>query len=172
MLMMSLQPMVVVIAIAQVPDEAATKCRNCNTVFSAFNRRVCVRVLSFVQNIIICCRVLPPDEASSSMQSTQPWHVLPSGFLQCIFMFGAKNRSEWETKDSHFLKVLYMGVCMYVCLQHHCRNCGDVFCDSCTRGRTTLTAEPDAEVVRVCDRCLVGIHTWNHGFVCCGGGGP
>lgn len=61
---------------------------------------------------------------------------------------------------------------MYVCLQHHCRNCGDVFCDSCTRGRTTLTAEPDAEVVRVCDRCLVGIHTWNHGFVCCGGGGP
>jgi hypothetical protein len=64
MLMMSLQPMVVVIAIAQVPDEAATKCRNCNTVFSAFNRRVCVQVLSFFQNIIICCRVLPlPDEA-------------------------------------------------------------------------------------------------------------
>ncbi|CAM6041108.1 unnamed protein product [Sphagnum compactum] len=62
-----------------VPDEAATKCRNCNTVFSAFNRR------------------------------------------------------------------------------HHCRNCGDVFCDSCTRGRTTLTAEPDAEVVRVCDRCLAEV---------------
>jgi hypothetical protein len=63
-----------------VPDEAATNCRNCNAVFSAFfNRR------------------------------------------------------------------------------HHCRNCGDVFCDSCTRGRTTLTAEPDAEVVRVCDRCLAEV---------------
>ncbi len=43
-------------------------------------------------------------------------------------------------------------------MQHHCRNCGDLFCDRCTQGRTALTAEPDAEVVRVCDHCLVGVY--------------
>lgn len=38
--------------------------------------------------------------------------------------------------------------------RHHCRNCGDIFCDKCTRGRTALTAGEDAQVVRVCDHCL------------------
>ncbi|CAM6063442.1 unnamed protein product [Sphagnum tenellum] len=41
--------------------------------------------------------------------------------------------------------------------RHHCRNCGDLFCDRCTQGRTALTAEPDAEVVRVCDHCLAEV---------------
>ncbi|GFP95235.1 arrestin domain-containing protein a, partial [Phtheirospermum japonicum] len=38
--------------------------------------------------------------------------------------------------------------------KHHCRNCGDIFCDKCTQGRTALTADENAPVVRVCDRCL------------------
>ncbi|KAL3639041.1 Protein free1 [Castilleja foliolosa] len=38
--------------------------------------------------------------------------------------------------------------------KHHCRNCGDIFCDKCTHGRTALTADENAPVVRVCDRCL------------------
>ncbi|PHT25145.1 hypothetical protein CQW23_35217 [Capsicum baccatum] len=38
--------------------------------------------------------------------------------------------------------------------RHHCRNCGDIFCDKCTQGRTALTADEDAQPVRVCDRCM------------------
>ncbi|KAG0586575.1 hypothetical protein KC19_2G100900 [Ceratodon purpureus] len=41
--------------------------------------------------------------------------------------------------------------------RHHCRNCGDVFCDRCTRGRTPLTSEDGAQAVRVCDRCLAEV---------------
>ncbi|MCO5610541.1 hypothetical protein L7F22_064780 [Adiantum nelumboides] len=41
--------------------------------------------------------------------------------------------------------------------RHHCRNCGDVFCDKCTHGRTALTADEDAPIVRVCDRCLAEV---------------
>ncbi|KAK4348978.1 hypothetical protein RND71_031733 [Anisodus tanguticus] len=40
------------------------------------------------------------------------------------------------------------------CFQHHCRNCGDIFCDKCTQGRTALTADENAAVVKVCDRCM------------------
>lgn len=39
--------------------------------------------------------------------------------------------------------------------QHHCRNCGDIFCDKCTHGRIALTTDDNAPQVRVCDRCMV-----------------
>ncbi|RVW42479.1 Protein FREE1 [Vitis vinifera] len=39
--------------------------------------------------------------------------------------------------------------------RHHCRNCGDIFCDKCTHGRIALTADESAQPVRVCDRCMV-----------------
>ncbi|CAN1127364.1 Protein FREE1 [Linum perenne] len=41
--------------------------------------------------------------------------------------------------------------------KHHCRNCGDIFCDKCTHGRIALTAEENAQPVRVCDRCLAEV---------------
>ncbi|KAJ8540893.1 hypothetical protein K7X08_001709 [Anisodus acutangulus] len=41
--------------------------------------------------------------------------------------------------------------------KHHCRNCGDIFCDKCTQGRTALTADENAPVVRVCDRCMAEV---------------
>ncbi|KAA0063302.1 hypothetical protein IC582_007253 [Cucumis melo] len=41
--------------------------------------------------------------------------------------------------------------------RHHCRNCGDIFCDKCTQGRTALTAEENAPQVRVCDRCMAEV---------------
>ncbi|KAM7256347.1 hypothetical protein ACFE04_012088 [Oxalis oulophora] len=41
--------------------------------------------------------------------------------------------------------------------RHHCRNCGDIFCDKCTQGRTPLTSEENAPQVRVCDRCLAEV---------------
>lgn len=41
--------------------------------------------------------------------------------------------------------------------KHHCRNCGDIFCDKCTSGRIALTADEQAQPVRVCDRCLAEV---------------
>ncbi|XP_077246646.1 RING/FYVE/PHD zinc finger superfamily protein [Tasmannia lanceolata] len=41
--------------------------------------------------------------------------------------------------------------------KHHCRNCGDIFCDKCTAGRIALTADEQAQPVRVCDRCLAEV---------------
>lgn len=41
--------------------------------------------------------------------------------------------------------------------RHHCRNCGDIFCDKCTHGRIALTADENAQRVRVCDRCMVEV---------------
>jgi hypothetical protein len=41
--------------------------------------------------------------------------------------------------------------------RHHCRNCGDIFCDKCTQGRAALTTDKDAQPVRVCDSCLAEV---------------
>ncbi|EXC04220.1 Arrestin domain-containing protein A [Morus notabilis] len=41
--------------------------------------------------------------------------------------------------------------------KHHCRNCGDIFCDKCTSGRIALTADENAQPVRVCDRCMAEV---------------
>ncbi|XP_052196316.1 protein FREE1-like [Diospyros lotus] len=41
--------------------------------------------------------------------------------------------------------------------RHHCRNCGDIFCDKCTQGRIALTADQYAVPVRVCDRCMAEV---------------
>ncbi|WOK94682.1 hypothetical protein Cni_G03387 [Canna indica] len=41
--------------------------------------------------------------------------------------------------------------------RHHCRNCGDIFCDKCTKGRIALTADENAQPVRVCDRCMAEV---------------
>ncbi|KAJ7957894.1 FYVE zinc finger [Quillaja saponaria] len=41
--------------------------------------------------------------------------------------------------------------------KHHCRNCGDIFCDKCTHGRIALTADENAQPVRVCDRCMAEV---------------
>ncbi|KAL5198154.1 hypothetical protein ABZP36_001666 [Zizania latifolia] len=41
--------------------------------------------------------------------------------------------------------------------RHHCRNCGEIFCDKCSQGRNALTAKDNAPLVRVCDRCLAEV---------------
>lgn len=40
---------------------------------------------------------------------------------------------------------------MCLCLQHHCRNCGEIFCNSCSDNELPLPASP--KPVRVCDTC-------------------
>ncbi|KAL4564818.1 hypothetical protein LXL04_028890 [Taraxacum kok-saghyz] len=42
-------------------------------------------------------------------------------------------------------------------LEHHCRNCGDIFCDKCSQGRIALTAEENAHQVRVCDQWMAEV---------------
>lgn len=39
--------------------------------------------------------------------------------------------------------------------KHHCRNCGNIFCDKCTQGRIALTVDDLA--VRVCDQCMAEV---------------
>ncbi|XP_051140924.1 protein FREE1-like [Andrographis paniculata] len=41
--------------------------------------------------------------------------------------------------------------------KHHCRNCGEIFCDKCTQGRIALTSDEHAQLVRVCDRCMAEV---------------
>ncbi|CAK9178398.1 unnamed protein product [Ilex paraguariensis] len=41
--------------------------------------------------------------------------------------------------------------------KHHCRNCGDIFCDKCTHGRIALTTDENAPQVRVCDQCMAEV---------------
>ncbi|KAM0885134.1 hypothetical protein ACQ4PT_030548 [Festuca glaucescens] len=41
--------------------------------------------------------------------------------------------------------------------RHHCRNCGEVFCDKCSQGRIALTTDDNAPLVRVCDRCMAEV---------------
>eukprot|EP01118_Nematostelium_gracile_P017379 TRINITY_DN7402_c0_g1_i2.p1 TRINITY_DN7402_c0_g1~~TRINITY_DN7402_c0_g1_i2.p1 ORF type:complete len:285 (+),score=51.34 TRINITY_DN7402_c0_g1_i2:40-855(+) len=44
--------------------------------------------------------------------------------------------------------------------KHHCRNCGDIFCDNCTKKRSLLPQMGyDKKEVRVCDRCHTKLET-------------
>lgn len=69
-----------------------------------------------------------------------------------------------RTKELFFCCSSYLTLLFFPNLQHHCRNCGDIFCDKCTHGRIALTADENAPQVRVCDRCMVYIHVF--GFAC------
>lgn len=71
-------------------------------------------------------------------------------FMFCI-IFVSLGNSKWAR-----------GMTSRFCFQHHCRNCGDIFCDKCTQGRTALTADENAPVVRVCDRCTVWMNYHLH----------
>eukprot|EP00898_Chlorokybus_atmophyticus_P001950 jgi/Chlat1/2756/Chrsp187S02938 len=42
--------------------------------------------------------------------------------------------------------------------KHHCRSCGDIFCDACTRGRVEVSADNGVNtLVRICDSCQAEI---------------
>eukprot|EP00928_Gymnodinium_smaydae_P034491 TRINITY_DN24425_c0_g1_i1.p1 TRINITY_DN24425_c0_g1~~TRINITY_DN24425_c0_g1_i1.p1 ORF type:complete len:320 (+),score=60.68 TRINITY_DN24425_c0_g1_i1:94-1053(+) len=45
--------------------------------------------------------------------------------------------------------------------RHHCRQCGGVFCDDCTRSRLRLPKLPNAGKVRTCDRCAAALGELN-----------
>ena len=41
----------------------------------------------------------------------------------------------------------------YLSTQHHCRNCGRIFCDDCSKNAITLPSLGYSEPVRVCNEC-------------------
>ncbi|KAH1204288.1 Protein FREE1 [Glycine max] len=68
-----------------------------------------------------------------------------------------EEKDHW-VPDEAVLKCTACGVDFGAFLRrHHCRNCGDIFCDKCTRGRIALTSDEDALQVRVCDRCMAEV---------------
>lgn len=52
-------------------------------------------------------------------------------------------------KNDLFLGII--GDCLCFVLQHHCRNCGDIYCSSCSSNELALPSYP--RPVRVCDMC-------------------
>lgn len=46
---------------------------------------------------------------------------------------------------------LYQLILRDCCLQHHCRNCGEIYCQSCSDN--TMPLPSSAKPVRVCDAC-------------------
>lgn len=45
--------------------------------------------------------------------------------------------------------------------RHHCRNCGGIFCNACTRKRAPVLKYGFSDKVRVCDKCYVQITRMN-----------
>mmetsp|Transcript_7309 Transcript_7309/g.18391 ORF Transcript_7309/g.18391 Transcript_7309/m.18391 type:complete len:345 (-) Transcript_7309:53-1087(-) len=43
----------------------------------------------------------------------------------------------------------------YLFRRHHCKNCGGLVCDNCSKGRARLPNNPVAGKARVCDQCVV-----------------
>ena len=37
--------------------------------------------------------------------------------------------------------------------RHHCRNCGNIFCDTCSQGRCVVHLTESSKPERVCHRC-------------------
>jgi len=37
--------------------------------------------------------------------------------------------------------------------KHHCRNCGNIFCDGCTTYRYLVRYYPDGQIRRLCESC-------------------
>ena len=69
---------------------------------------------------------------------------------------GAMSRSDpldWEEDDVvHECHGCRSRFTLFV-RKHHCRSCGRIFCDSCSRNRRRLTAAGDPQPQRVCDAC-------------------
>lgn len=87
-----------------------------------------------------------PDEAVSKCTSCgSDFGAFIRRVLFSLILQSELSSWPWYAKPYGFLFIF----------QHHCRNCGDVFCDKCTQGRIALTAEDNAPQVRVCDRCMV-----------------
>nr|KAJ0218803.1 hypothetical protein LSAT_V11C300129470 [Lactuca sativa] len=92
------------------------------------------------------------EEVSISKQPTEKKKVFPD--WNNLMKPGNEERDHWvpdEASTKCTTCKTYFGAFVR---RHHCRNCGDIFCDKCTQGRIALTTEENAQQVRVCDQCM------------------
>ncbi|XP_057981801.1 protein FREE1-like isoform X2 [Malania oleifera] len=99
------------------------------------------------------------DEPSDSFKVSEQLSEKKKGFADWINLMKPSN----EEKD-HWVPDEVVTKCMACSTEfgafvrkHHCRNCGEIFCDKCTQGRVALTADELAEPVRVCDQCMAEV---------------
>lgn len=99
------------------------------------------------------------NNSSDSFKVSEQYADRKRGFSDWINMMKSSN----EEKD-HWVPDEAVTECTACCIdfgpfvrKHHCRNCGDIFCDKCTQGRIALTAEEGAQPVRVCDQCMAEV---------------
>lgn len=67
----------------------------------------------------------------------------------------------WETKSEccYLCKRTFIEMTMYTeDRQHHCRNCGKVVCDACSRRRYAVVEEGKSVQKRACDVCYESMH--------------
>ncbi|KAJ7564889.1 hypothetical protein O6H91_02G038300 [Diphasiastrum complanatum] len=106
-----------------------------------------------------------PSEASKGLTSTsgssEAGSARKSSFADWVTL---KSKSASQEEKQHWVPDEAVKKCTSCgsdfgafIRRHHCRNCGDIFCDKCTRGRTPLTSDQDAQPVRVCDQCLAEV---------------
>ncbi|KAL7610938.1 hypothetical protein Lser_V15G12296 [Lactuca serriola] len=95
------------------------------------------------------------EEVSISKQPTEKKKVFPD--WNNLMKPGNEERDHWvpdEASTKCTTCKTYFGAFVR---RHHCRNCGDIFCDKCTQGRIALTTEENAQQVRVCDQCMAEV---------------
>ncbi|KAJ6731095.1 PROTEIN FREE1 [Salix viminalis] len=100
-------------------------------------------------------RIRPSDASKTTEQSTEKKKGL--GEWMNLIKPGSEEKDHW-VPDEAVSKCTSCGTDFGAFVRrHHCRNCGDIFCDKCTHGRIALTADENAQPVRVCDRCMAEV---------------
>lgn len=107
-------------------DKDASHCKLCEKEFSISRRKVSDQINTTLQ----------------SFKKSSTW--LKLGL--CICFWGVSSYP-------FYIDFTFYLICFYLCLclQHHCRNCGEIFCNSCSDNELPLPASP--KPVRVCDTC-------------------
>jgi len=89
----------------------------------------------------------PAPSQKEPAQPSQTSTTQPSGFTW----------ENWQPDDA----ATKCGNCQkgfsFVARKHHCRNCGVIFCDTCTSHRLRLPEKGYKDAVRVCKSCFEGI---------------
>ncbi|XP_034931563.1 protein FREE1 isoform X1 [Populus alba] len=99
--------------------------------------------------------VRPSDTSKTTEQSTEKKKGF--GDLMNLIKPGSEEKEHWVPDEAvSKCTSCRMDFGAFV-RRHHCRNCGDIFCDKCTQGRIALTADENAQPVRVCDRCMAEV---------------
>ncbi|KAJ6953437.1 protein FREE1-like [Populus alba x Populus x berolinensis] len=100
-------------------------------------------------------RIRPSDTSKTTEQPTEKKKGL--GDWMNLIKPGSEEKDHW-VPDEAVSKCTSCGTDFGAFVRrHHCRNCGDIFCDRCTHGRIALTADENAQPVRVCDRCMAEV---------------